>query len=126
MTYDYRGAWDSAGPTNFHANLVGDPNTPDYNKPLTGPLPGANRYYNGKDSVEYLLAQGAPANKLLVGIPFYGRGWTGVANGTKNGVYQTATGPARGTYEAGIEDYKVLKTAPGTLFTHNATQATYK
>lgn len=128
MSYDFRGAWDSTGPTNFHANMIGDPKTPDFNKPKTGILPGANRYYNVKDSIDYLIAQGAPANKLVLGIPFYGRGWTGVKpglNGT-GGLYQNATGPARGTYEPGIEDYKVLKTAPGKLYFHNITQTSYK
>ncbi|WP_158791115.1 hypothetical protein, partial [Streptomyces sp. NRRL WC-3549] len=40
------------------------------------------------------------------GIGFYGRGWTGVTQAAPGG---TATGAAPGTYEAGIEDYKVLK-----------------
>lgn len=120
-------AWVPTGPANFHANLIGDPNTPDFNRPLTGILPGANRYYNVKDSVEYWLAQGGPANKLVLGIPFYGRGWTGVSPGPNgNGLYQLATGPAPGTYEAGIEDYKVLKNAPGKIYYHDVTQTSFK
>lgn len=47
-----------------------------------------------------------PAKKLLIGIGFYGRGWTGVTQDAPGG---TATGPAPGKYEAGIEDYKILK-----------------
>ena len=49
----------------------------------------------------------ALAHKLLLGIGFYGRGWAGVTQSAPGG---TATGPAPGTYEQGIEDYKVLKT----------------
>lgn len=128
MSYDYHGAWDATGPTNFHSNLYGDPNTPDYNSPTTGILPGANRYYNIKDSVEYLIASGAPASKIMVGLPFYGRGWTGVKPGPAgtNGVYQNATGAAAGTYEAGYEDYRVLKNAAGTVYLHSPTQQSYK
>jgi hypothetical protein len=65
---------------------------------------------------------GVPAGKLLVGIGFYGRGWTGVTQDAPGG---GATGPAAGKYEAGIEDYKVLKatcpatgTIAGTAFAH--------
>ena len=43
---------------------------------------------------------------MLLGVGFYGRGWTGV---TQAGPGGSATGPAPGTYEPGIEDYKVLK-----------------
>lgn len=52
---------------------------------------------------------------MLLGLGFYGRGWTGVTQAAPGG---TATGAAPGTYEAGIEDYKVLKTrcpANGTV-----------
>jgi chitinase len=44
----------------------------------------------------------------MLGIGFYGRGWTGVTQGAPGG---SATGPAPGTYEQGIEDYHVLKTS---------------
>jgi len=33
-----------------------------------------------------------------------------------NGLYQSSTGPATGTWEAGIEDYKVVKNKVGTRF----------
>ncbi len=47
----------------------------------------------------------------MLGIGFYGRGWTGVTQEAPGG---TATGPAAGT-EPGIQDYKVLKnTCPAT------------
>ena len=56
-----------------------------------------------------------PASKLLLGLPYYGRGWTGVGS-TNNGLFQAARTAAQGTWEAGIEDYKVLKNRPGTRF----------
>ncbi|KOT80334.1 chitinase [Streptomyces rimosus subsp. pseudoverticillatus] len=94
MTYDYFGAWDAKGPTAPHSPLTA------YNG-----IPKAG--YNTADTVNKLKGMGIPANKLLLGIGFYGRGWQGVTQDAPGG---TATGAAPGKYEAGIEDYKLLKT----------------
>jgi chitinase len=58
---------------------------------------------------------GAPAGKLVLGIPYYGKGWAGVGS-TNNGLYQPSSGAARGTFEAGTEDYKKLVSKNGTLY----------
>ncbi|RPE45454.1 hypothetical protein EDD90_8728 [Streptomyces sp. Ag109_O5-1] len=47
---------------------------------------------------------------LLAGIGFHGRGWSGVTQAAPGG---TATGPAVGTYEQGIDDYKAVDQVPG-------------
>ncbi|WP_406348908.1 glycoside hydrolase family 18 protein [Streptomyces sp. NBC_00144] len=102
MTYDYFGAWDAQGPTAPHSPLTS----------YTG-IPKAG--FNTDATITKLKGLGVPADKLLLGIGFYGRGWTGVTQDAPGG---TATGPAPGTYEQGIEDYKVLKTscpATGTV-----------
>ncbi|MFE9172754.1 glycosyl hydrolase family 18 protein [Streptomyces kebangsaanensis] len=102
MTYDFFGAWDAQGPTAPHSPLTS----------YSG-IPKAG--YTTADAIAKYKAKGVPASKLLVGIGFYGRGWTGVTQATPGG---TATGPAAGTYEQGIEDYKVLRTtcpATGTI-----------
>ncbi|MEU8716789.1 glycoside hydrolase family 18 protein [Streptomyces sp. NPDC048663] len=102
MTYDYFGAWDATGPTAPHSPL----------NSYSG-IPKANFYTSA--TIAKLRGLGVPASKLLLGIGFYGRGWTGVTQAAPGG---SATGPAAGTYEAGIEDYKVLKTkcpATGTV-----------
>ncbi|MQY07901.1 glycosyl hydrolase family 18 protein [Actinomadura macrotermitis] len=93
MTYDFFGAWDAKGPTAPHSPLTSYPGIPQQG------------FYSDA-AIQKLKSKGVPAGKLLLGIGFYGRGWTGVTQDTPGG---TATGAAPGTYEAGIEDYKVLK-----------------
>jgi chitinase len=93
MTYDFFGAFDADGPTAPHSPLTS----------YSG-IPQAG--FDAADAIAAYKAQGVPASKLLLGIGFYGRGWTGVTQAAPGG---TATGPAPGTYEQGIEDYKVLK-----------------
>ncbi|WP_369388029.1 glycoside hydrolase family 18 protein [Streptomyces sp. CG1] len=94
MTYDYFGAWDAGGPTAPHSPLTSYPGIPKAD-------------FNTSSTIARLKGLGIPASKLLLGIGFYGRGWTGVTQAAPGG---TATGPAAGTYEQGIDDYKVLKT----------------
>ncbi|WP_320774800.1 glycoside hydrolase family 18 protein [Streptomyces sp. CRN 30] len=99
MTYDFFGAWDATGPTAPHSPLT------SYDG-----IPKAD--YHSSATIAKLKGLGIPSEKLLLGIGFYGRGWTGV---TQEAPGATATGPAAGTYEPGIEDYKVLKdTCPAT------------
>ncbi|GIH41478.1 hypothetical protein Mco01_44780 [Microbispora corallina] len=99
MTYDYFGAWAATGPTAPHSPLTS----------YSG-IPTAGFYSDA--AIQKLKSKGVPASKLLLGIGFYGRGWTGVTQAAPGG---SATGAAPGTYEAGIEDYKVLKnTCPAT------------
>ncbi|WP_406473375.1 glycosyl hydrolase family 18 protein [Streptomyces sp. NBC_01615] len=112
MTYDFFGAWDAQGPTAPHSPLTS----------YSG-IPKAG--FTTADAMAKFKAIGVPASKLLIGIGFYGRGWTGVTQDAPGG---TATGPATGTYEQGIEDYKVLKTScpstgtiAGTAYAHCGT-----
>ncbi|MFE5720098.1 glycosyl hydrolase family 18 protein [Streptomyces erythrochromogenes] len=102
MTYDFFGAWAAQGPTAPHS-------------PLTSYAGIPQAGFNSADAIAKLKAKGVPGSKLNLGIGFYGRGWTGVTQAAPGG---TATGPAPGTYEQGIEDYKVLKNscpATGTV-----------
>ncbi|GGT02081.1 glycosyl hydrolase family 18 protein [Nonomuraea spiralis] len=94
MTYDFFGGWDAKGPTAPHSPLT------TWDKI---PIPG---FYTD-NAIQKLKSKGVPGAKLLLGIGFYGRGWTGVTQAAPGGA---ATGPAPGTYEQGIEDYKVIKT----------------
>ncbi|MET7322101.1 glycoside hydrolase family 18 protein [Streptomyces sp. NPDC005549] len=102
MTYDFFGAWDATGPTAPHSPLTSYPGMPKED-------------FHTSATIAKLKGLGVPSSKLLLGIGFYGRGWTGVTQSEPGG---TATGPAKGTYENGIEDYKVLKNscpATGTV-----------
>ncbi|MET7485564.1 glycoside hydrolase family 18 chitinase [Streptomyces sp. NPDC005538] len=109
MSYDFFGAFNATGPTAPHSPLTS----------YTGiPTPG----FTTADAIAKFKSKGVPAGKLLIGIGFYGRGWTGVTQDAPGG---TATGAATGTYEPGIEDYKVLKTScpvtgtiAGTAYAH--------
>ncbi|MEU6076872.1 glycosyl hydrolase family 18 protein [Micromonospora sp. NPDC047074] len=99
MTYDYFGAFNAQGPTAPHS-------------PLTSYTGIPQQGFWSDAAIQKLKSKGIPSNKLLLGIGFYGRGWTGVTQTAPGG---TATGPAPGTYEQGIDDYKVLKnTCPAT------------
>ncbi|MEV4332379.1 glycoside hydrolase family 18 chitinase [Streptomyces sp. NPDC049597] len=109
MTYDFFGAWAAKGPTAPHS-------------PLTSYAGIPQAGFNSAEAIAKFKAKGVPSSKLLLGIGFYGRGWTGVTQSAPGG---SATGPAAGTYEQGIEDYKVLKstcpatgTIAGTAYAH--------
>lgn len=119
MAYDYHGGFETTGPTDFQANLYGDPASPNISNG------GTVATYFTDDAVKELVAAGFPIAKLNLGIPFYGRGWTGVKN-VNNGMYQTATGPAAGASEAGINNYNVLKSAAGNIFYNNTVVGLYK
>jgi chitinase len=91
MTYDFHGTWEMQ--TGFQSNLY---------------LPVAKPGDISVDSVvRYYLGESVPPDKLVVGMPFYSHGWTGVTN-QNHGLFQPATSAAPGTWEAGTEDYKVL------------------
>ncbi|KAB8314751.1 chitinase [Tolypothrix campylonemoides VB511288] len=113
MTYDFHGAWEPR--TNHHSALFDSP---------ADPSTGDVRFYNSNDAIEAFRAAGVPASKLNLGIGYYGRGWTGVSS-VNNGLYQSGSA-APGTYERGIEDWKVLKTRPGTEYLDPQARATWK
>jgi len=110
--YDFYGPWQPQ--TNHQSQLF---------NPAANPAP-ANQRFSVDSAVNKLISIGAPANKLVVGLPAYGRGWTGVAN-VNNGLYQNGSA-ASGTWEAGIEDYDVLKNRAGTVFRDNTNGAIWK
>jgi chitinase len=98
MTYDYNGAWQS---TTAH-------NAPLYENRATGnPFPS----YSIHNTVTAYLAAGLRPSKLVVGMPTYGRGWSSIPSGSSSGLFASCSGscPSRGTWEAGVLDYKDIK-----------------
>ncbi|MUL43323.1 glycoside hydrolase family 18 protein, partial [Streptomonospora sp. PA3] len=98
--YDFHGAWEET--TNHQSNLTPIPGDP-------GP-----RTYSVQETIQAYIDRGADPADLVLGVPFYGRGWTGVPGGPDgDGLHQTSTGPAPGPFEDGIDDYKNLKGLSG-------------
>ena len=110
MAYDFHGSWEPNGPTNHHANLYASSSDPSI-------LP-----MSADSSVQGYLSAGVPADKLILGLPFYGKGWASVTN-VNNGLYQDAGRIPRGTWEKGSEDYKVLKNKGYPSFRDDETKA---
>ncbi len=75
--YDFHGDWEMA--TNHASPLFDDKQDPD----------DSENFYIEYTIASYLRA-GVPADKLVLGIPTYGYGWTGVPD-INNGLYQSAT-----------------------------------
>lgn len=114
MTYDMHGAWETTA--NFQDPLHNAPNDP------SAPVPPGAEKYNIDTAIQayttglsdYGIPGGFPANKIVMGFPFYYRGWTGVPAGSNHGLYQSSTGPSPAfstTQTAGIADYKELAAA---------------
>jgi chitinase len=92
--YDFHGTWEPL--TNQQSAL---------RSPAADPTK-AN--FSSQTAVDALLKRGAPRDKIVLGVPFYGHGWTGVTN-QDHGLFQPSTGPAPSRFDAGTEDYKALK-----------------
>lgn len=106
--YDLHGAYE---PTTNHQSAI--------RSPAGDPSP---EKFSIDQTVNAYLDAGAPATEMVLGVPFYGRGWTGVPN-ENNGLFQPSTGPAPATYEAGYEDYEVLKSKLDTYTIHRDPEA---
>nr|AAX69085.1 teratocyte released chitinase [Toxoneuron nigriceps] len=97
MAYDFHGAWESQ--TGINAPLrVAAADSGDY------------RGWNVESSVNYWLKQGAPKEKLILGVPLYGRAFT-LSNPKQNKIGAPTRGPgAAGPYtrEAGMLGYNEI------------------
>jgi len=94
MTYDFNGAWDS---------------TTGHNAPLYLNEGSAIPEFNVQTAVDTYLSEGLRKEKLVLGLPFYGRGWSNVvSNG--DGLFAPANGASQGTWEGedGFFDYRDL------------------
>jgi len=78
--YDFHGTWESS--TNHASPLLDDEQDP---------VRDENFFI--EYTIKSYLHAGVPGSKLVLGIPIYARGWTGVPN-INNGLYQNSAGPA--------------------------------
>jgi chitinase len=98
--YDFHGSWELR--TNQQSALrvpAGAPDNPDFSI---------------ENAINAWLSRGAPRDQLVLGLPYYGQGWTGTTNA---GLFAPATGAAKGSFADGTEDYRVLKTLTSNGFT---------
>ena len=93
MTYDMAG--DYSAMTGFNAPLFNSADEPPEGM-------------SADSTIMNLLALGIPADQLVVGVPFYGRGWIGVGP-ENNGLHQPFKALAPGTWELGNFDYDDLE-----------------
>ncbi|MCY6959892.1 glycosyl hydrolase family 18 protein [Clostridium sp. ZC22-4] len=111
MTYDMNGAWENV--TGHQSPLYKNPYDNHENQLV-------REYYNVDTAMKLFESYGIPKDKLVVGSPYYSRGWKGVKNDGPikelPGLFATATGGAKGTWDggraAGCNPYHYIK---GTL-----------
>ena len=97
MAYDLH--WNGEKTTNLHSALFHDPADPS--------KPPLDTHY-GAHAVQDFLRAAVPPRKIVFGVPFYGKGWTGVSD-ANHGLYQ----PARDASKLPPE-YRNLKTLPAS------------
>ncbi|KAJ2646781.1 hypothetical protein IWW40_005141 [Coemansia sp. RSA 1250] len=97
MAYDYAGSWSTI--TGHQQNLF---------KPSAG-----DSGINGHDTVSDYIRRGVPPHKIVLGVGFYGRGFSNVNSCSTSGVPGLGcafSGVPKGTWEEGSFDYKDLRT----------------
>lgn len=99
MGYDYCGPWTKTA--GYHSNLF---------------IKDSSSKKNTNTAVDYLISQGVPKNKIVLGVPFYGRAFCNTM-----GVGCNFNGTIKGTWEDNIFDYNKLP-LPNTEETYD-TQA---
>lgn len=106
MAYDYAGSWDK---TSGHAsNLAASKSNPK------------STPFNTNSVIQAYENAGVPSNKIILGMPLYGRAFTNTA-----GLGQPYDGVGKGTWEAGVYDFKDLPLAGAKEYYDPEAQATY-
>jgi chitinase len=114
MAYDYHMPWEKS--SGHHAALYADPKDP-----VT-----ANGFYASR-SVQRYLGAGVAADKLVLGVPFYGYGWKGCAAGPHgDGQYQPCAGGVTDGINGGNSyGYGTILVTPGQRFRNAAAKVPY-
>jgi chitinase len=93
MSYDFAGAWSKI--SGHNAPLFADRASPSPNAARSTVAAAVSRH----------LKAGVAPEKLLLGLPLYGRTWRG-CDRRNHGEYQECSGPAKGTWDDGVLDYQ--------------------
>jgi chitinase len=92
MSYDYAGGWDTI--SGHHTNLYVSS--------------GDSDQYSAHRSIQAFIAAGVPAEKIVIGMAFYGKGWQ-MESTDNNGLYRKALRSARGGGFTYLKDSLVNK-----------------